>query len=399
MILRRLARAAGAAPDEEALTASAGLVAFLVMTALYALRPVRDAIGAGDAGLSGLVLMTLGATAVLVPALLAMTVRRPRRELVPIALRSFAFVLVALAAALRLAPSHATVAAFFVASSALNLLAVSLVWGLFADAFARGAAGRLFGAVAAAGTLGAMTGSFATGALVKVTGPFVLVGVTALLLELAARASRRVPARTALTTDDDGSAPSSTRPLLLAAAGYVVLFTFTSTIAYLEQARILRSALADTASRAALLARIDLAVSALSLVAQLVGTSRVIAAVGTRGALVALPLATGVGLAVLLVHPTLAYLVVFQTLRRTLDYALAKPAREMLFTTATVRARFDGKALVDTLVYRGGDALAAAAWGSVASFAGQGAVAISACVVWAGVALALVRASDDVAPS
>ena len=63
---------------------------------------------------------------------------------------------------------------------------------------------------------------------------------------------------------------------------------------------------------------------------------------------------TGLGLA-----PTLTAIVLFQVLRRSGNYALARPAREVLYTVVDREDKFKAKSFIDTFVYRGGDQVGA----------------------------------------
>jgi AAA family ATP:ADP antiporter len=49
-------------------------------------------------------------------------------------------------------------------------------------------------------------------------------------------------------------------------------------------------------------------------------------------------------------------LVVFQVVRRAGNYAITKPAREMLFSVVSSEDKYKAKNFIDTVVYRGGDA-------------------------------------------
>ena len=53
--------------------------------------------------------------------------------------------------------------------------------------------------------------------------------------------------------------------------------------------------------------------------------------------------------------PTLGVVLVAQVARRSTNFALARPAREVLYTGVDRVSRFKGKNVVDTVVYRGGD--------------------------------------------
>jgi AAA family ATP:ADP antiporter len=49
--------------------------------------------------------------------------------------------------------------------------------------------------------------------------------------------------------------------------------------------------------------------------------------------------------------------VILQIIRRAGNYAITRPAREMLFTRVDQESRFKAKPVIDILAYRGSDAL------------------------------------------
>ena len=70
-------------------------------------------------------------------------------------------------------------------------------------------------------------------------------------------------------------------------------------------------------------------------------------------------LLTLLGFSTLAVMPTVATLVVFQVLRRSCDYAVARPTREVLYTVVPREDRYKAKNFIDTVVYRAGDQIGA----------------------------------------
>ena len=54
---------------------------------------------------------------------------------------------------------------------------------------------------------------------------------------------------------------------------------------------------------------------------------------------------------------TLAVLIVFGVIRRAGEFALGEPAREILFTVVPREQKYKAKNVIDTVVYRGGDAV------------------------------------------
>jgi ATP/ADP translocase len=88
--------------------------------------------------------------------------------------------------------------------------------------------------------------------------------------------------------------------------------------------------------------------------------------------------------------PLVWVLVLCQVSRRALDFAFAKPAREVLFTVVDPADKYKAKSFIDTFVYRSGDAFAAVGFaglpmGALATLMG------AVCGVWTIVALLLGR--------
>src|SRR5690606_4837894 len=100
----------------------------------------------------------------------------------------------------------------------------------------------------------------------------------------------------------------------------------------------------------------DLAVNVLTISLQLFVTARVVQRFGVLVALCALPILTTLGFIFLGLFPLLLTLVIFQVVRRAGAYALARPAREMLYTVVPPADKYASKNFIDTAVYRGGDA-------------------------------------------
>ena len=98
----------------------------------------------------------------------------------------------------------------------------------------------------------------------------------------------------------------------------------------------------------------------------------------------------------LMAAPAVATVVALQVARRAGNYAISRPAREMLFTAVDRETRFKAKPVIDIVVYRGGDMLNA--WGftaltqglglGIAATAGVGAVI---ALLWAATGIALGR--------
>ena len=116
---------------------------------------------------------------------------------------------------------------------------------------------------------------------------------------------------------------------------------------------------------------------------------------GIALSLAVLPLLCVLGFSAVGVAPTLATIAVFQILRRTSNYAIARPCREMLYTVLPRDAKYKAKNFIDTFIYRLGDQIGAWSYAALGAV-GLGAVAASVvaaplAAVWLGLGLWLGR--------
>jgi ATP:ADP antiporter, AAA family len=140
---------------------------------------------------------------------------------------------------------------------------------------------------------------------------------------------------------------------------YMLLYSVTSTFLYFEQAAIVNRSFADRAARTAFFAQVDLVVNVLTLGVQLFLTDRLLRSLGVALTLTLLPALSMVGFAALGLVPTVAIIVLFQVLRRTSNFAVARPTREVLFTVIPREDKYKAKSFIDTVIYRSGDQVGA----------------------------------------
>ncbi|MGK3985448.1 MFS transporter [Sorangium sp. So ce136] len=384
---------------------------FCVLCGYYILRPVREEMGisGGMDRLPWLFTAVFASMLAAVPAFSALVSRVPRRRFIPIVYRFFASNLLVFFGLLSLDVPRAEVGkVFYVWLSVFNLFVVSVFWGFMADIWRSGQGKRLFGFIAAGGSAGALAGSFVTAAQARQIGTANLLLVSAALLELAVLCAGRL---SRLSARQDGeAAPQGSggggderigggvlrgvalvfrSPYLLGICAQTLFQSMTATVLYFEQARIVSLASMEPARRTALFATIDLTVNVLTILVQALVTGRLITRVGLGVALAVVPALTGVGLVALAVRPTLWMIIAIQGLRRSVHYAVDRPAREVLFTVVAREEKYKAKSFIDTVVFRGGDA--ASAWALTGlSALGLTAAALSVAVApVAGVWLAL----------
>ncbi|HLT26245.1 MAG TPA: MFS transporter [Zeimonas sp.] len=389
-----LARLAGVRPGEGALVGGSLLLVFALLASYYVIRPIRDEMGVlgGVENLQWLFTATLAAMLALNPAFSALVRRMPRERFVPLAYLFFAANLVAFAAAFRWLPSEHEPwigRVFFVWTSVFNLFVVSLFWALMVDVFDSEQGKRLFGPLAAGATLGAVVGSSSTASLAGTLDTAALLLASAGLLVAACgcvlfvsrrareAAAARAASRGAATegggagagTDAAGDAPHAPiggsawaglthiarSPYLLAICGYMLLFSITSTLLYFLQAGIVAEHFADRVARTRFFASIDLAVNAATLLVQLFVAGRLLRRFGVARTVSILPALSIAGFGALAFAPGVAVLVVVQVVRRVLNFGLARPTRELLFTVLSREDKYKAKNAIDTVVYRAGD--------------------------------------------
>ena len=98
---------------------------------------------------------------------------------------------------------------------------------------------------------------------------------------------------------------------------------------------------------------------ALTITLQLLVTGRIAERFGVTALLTSVPLIVAAGFLALAALPQFWVLAGVMVVRRVGEYAVMRPAREMLFTTVDAESRYKAKNFIDTAVYRGGDALSA----------------------------------------
>lgn len=305
---------------------------------------------------------------------------------------------------------------YFIWVSVFNLFVVAVFWSLMADVFTREQAGRLFGFIAAGLSLGGLFGPFLGKQLVQHVGTINLLLVSAALLVIGLGFMLRVLAwhrrhgeihedagQGAPGHDPDanlgGSALAAFRqvvssPYLALIALFVLLLTWVSTFLYLEQQALVAVTFTDRDSRTEFFNTIDFWVQAASLTVQVFLFGRLYRWLGFRALIALVPVAMMLGFATLALAPTFAVLVGVMIVRRVGEYAIARPSRDTLYTVVTREEKYKAKSLIDTFVYRGGDATSASLHALLKSTFGLGLSGIAwvgagIAAAWAVVALRL----------
>jgi AAA family ATP:ADP antiporter len=386
----------------------AALTGFLVWAGYGVLRPLRDEIATADhTAISDLWTGTFFAALLALPIYGWLAARTRRSDLIPRVYLVFAGVQLAFWAAFRAAGDAGEARvwsdrAFYIWTSIYNLFVLSLLWSLASDTFRSEQGKRLFGLIAAGITVGQLCGSAITALLVRSVGLPPLLLFAAATLALAAWCARGIPIADAVRGERDleprvgggwwqGLRDLVRDPYLRTVTVYLLLFLVGSGFIYLIKSDLVGDAYADRDDRRAFLARIELFTNSGTLLLQLFLTGRAIPRLGIAATLAVVPAVSLVGFTALALAPGLMLVASFEVLRRIAEFAMSKPAREVLFTAATRQQRFQSKPVLDTLIYRGGDLLVAEGYEKLA-WLGCTLGVLAACVLpFAALGLAVAR--------
>jgi AAA family ATP:ADP antiporter len=392
---------------------------FCLLCSYYVLRPVRDEMGiqGGVGNLHWLFTGTFLAMIAMVPLFGWASSRFPRRMLLPVVYLFFASNLLIFYGLMESGVGQARVAqAFFIWVSVFNLFVVSVFWSFMADLFRNEQARRLYGFISAGGSTGALAGPLITATLAPAIGPANLLPLSAMMLCASvvciyrlSEWSKRNPTERRSPHEHvneplggnifSGITLALQSPYLIGICIYVMLGTLLGTFLYFHQANIVAVEVPSPGERTALFAKIDFAVNVLTFFCQLFVVGRLIGRFGVGLTLVILPIAGAIGFFAIGLFPTLAVLVVFQMIRRAGEYAIARPAREILFTVLNRKEKYKSKNVIDTVVFRGGDAASGWLFEGLRmlglGFAGIAFVGVPIALLWAGTGWMLGRTQDD----
>ncbi len=386
---------------------------FLLLSAYYVIKPVREALILSSGGAevksyasAGQAILLLG----LVPLYGLLADHLPRRRLLNVVTAFFVACLIGFWA---LARAKAPVGVpFFLWVGIFNLMVIAQFWSFANDLYSKDQGERLFPIVAFGGSLGAVGGSYLTSKLIPLLGiPELLLvaaaflGLGALLTQWADRREHRrneaqIPLR--LTTAELPAAtgehqvlntaegpkvtvsvvggPSGRKGtfalvfqdnyLLLIALLMLVLNWVNTTGEYLLGSTVASAADAAIASGAVegltkseyigeFYSRFFFVVNIVGLLLQLFVVSRLIKYLGVQVGVMVLPLIAAVGYTFLAFAPILAVVRWVKTAENATDYSLQNTVRNVLFLPTSRDQKYKAKQAIDSFFVRAGDVLSA----------------------------------------
>ena len=382
--------------------ASSFLFVVVLMSAYYILRPVRDAMASDwtDAEVSWLWTLNFFISTAVV-AVYGIAVSRFRfRLLVPTMYGIFALTFVVFYVLASTSGDQTLIdKSFYVWVSVFSLFHISVFWSFMSDLFNKEQAGRLFSVFAAGASVGAIIGAFipsffsaslGTDNLMLIASVMLLIPIPIIFYLQSLKSSDLGNEDLHLRKSNVaiGGNPFSgfkmffANPYLLAIGLFIFLYTGISSFFYFELKNLMSEL--SRVERQAVWAQINLAVNILTITTGLFATGRIVGKFGMPVTIAIMPIVVCIGLLALAVSPFLAGIVILEVVRRTGNYAITKPTKEMLFTRVDQETRFKAKPVIDIVAYRGGDMLMAWLFTGLTQGLGLGLAAVA--MVGAGIA-------------
>ena len=364
-------------PNEIRATLLSFSFVFLLMTAYFILRPVRDAMSSDwtDTELSWLWTSTFFFSFIAVSLYGEIISRIKFNYVVPgvyvfFSISFFAFNFLSLI----LIDPDIINKIFYVWLSVFSLFHVSVFWSFISNIFSKEQAPRLFGFIASGASIGAILGpsvpilfvnQLGTMNLLIIAGIILLIPVPLISwlekIQFSELKNHKVNLdETKNTIKKDflsGFSSLIKNPYLISISLFILFYVVMNTFIYFELRKLLIDF--DRDARTQIWASIDLIVNVLAIVTAIFLTGRITTRFGMPTTLALIPVLMVLGWLVVAISPILLFLIGLQIIRRAGNYAITKPGREMLFTLVDNEARYKVKPVIDIVVYRGGDMLTA----------------------------------------
>lgn len=401
-------------PQELPATITAFAMVFILMASYFVLRPVRDAMASDWSDLEVSFLWNVQFfVSIAIVSLYGLMVSRVRfKTVVPLVYSIFAvsFIVFYFTAPLFSEPILIE-KSFYLWVSAFGLFHLSVFWSLMSDTFSKEQGKRLFAIIAAGGSAGAIVGPMIPALfaerlgldwlmLVAASGLCCVVPLVFYLNHLKQR-----DLGNSLAGDGQehsvlggswwsGFRQTFSNRYLLYISIFILLYVFIGSFVYFEQKNLLEEFARP--ERAKILASIDWIVNSLTFLMAFFVTSRVVTKLGMPTTLALMPILLVCGLLALAITPLVVIVMAIQVARRAGNYAVTRPAREMLFSQVSQQERFRSKPVIDIVVYRGGDAISGTVFAFLSEGLGLGLALIAGIgalisAVWASVAIFLGR--------
>ena len=380
-------------PGESGTTLLLAVNVFLLLTAYYLIKPVRESLILTGGGAeiksyasAGQVLLL----AIAVPLYARLAGRFERRKLISIVTLFFMACLVAFYF-LVLAGANVGVV-FYLWVGIFNLMVIAQFWSFANDVYTTEEGKRLFVIIAFGASLGAVAGSKMAGTLLGLVGmaqllllACALLGVSIALTNIVDTRERRRARAVIKAPESRVDKPIEEKTLgktsgfkLVMRSRYLTMIAFLMLLANWVNTTgeyILGKLVSNAAAQAVatgMAGGVDAGtwigqfysdfffyVNLLGVVLQLFAVSRILKYMGVRVALLILPVTALAGNLLVVALPVLAYLRWTKTFENATDYSLQNTVRNVLFLPCTREEKYNAKQAIDTFFVRAGDVFSA----------------------------------------
>jgi len=365
---------------------------FLILTAYYVLKPVREALILKEGSAELKSYLSAGQVVLLafiIPLYGRLVARVSRRRLVNIVTAIFAACLLVFYALARLGTRLDI--PFFLWIGIFNMMIVAQFWGFANDIYSKDEGERLFPIVGFGASIGAVFGSRLAARLIAPFGIYELMLLGCVLLVLQAAVTNLVDRdvaekrqRTAVSAAAVGPAPGKpvspgfnaftlvfSKPYLLSMGLMLLLLNWVNSMGEYILGNAIRSAAeaAVAAGEAGVLsveqvigqayAQYFSLTNICGVLLQLFVVSRMVKHLGVPRCVTVLPCISLVSYNVLAFYPVIGVMVAAKVAENSTDYSLNNTVRNMLFLPCSREEKYSAKQVIDSFFVRVGDVLSA----------------------------------------
>lgn len=355
-------------PDELKAALLSFVFVFILMASYYMMKPVRDALPSdwGDVSLAQQWTITFIVSTIAVSIYNFAASIFSLKRLVPAVFIFFAISFLAIFIDFKNGRSVLVLGkVYYVWSSVFSLFHISVFWSFVSQLYTKEESKRLFAFINTGASVGAIFGAWLVSQFSNSINEenILLIASGSLLLTLplihllnkeSAKRGKGAVTEVKLSPNPfSGFQEFITHKRLLGIASFIFVFTGVSAFLYSIQTDLLVDY--SRTERKELLGRVELVTSLSTVLLGIFIANRLSLKFGLRISLGIVPLVVSLLLFLLSMNPAIMLVLVLQVVRRSGNYAITRPSREILFTAVDKEARFKTKPIIDVAIYRGGD--------------------------------------------
>ncbi|MDB9741350.1 MFS transporter [Akkermansiaceae bacterium] len=340
---------------------------FVLMISYTIMKPVRDALPSdwGDVSLARQWTFTFLMSTVAVSFYNWAASRMTLNRLVPRVFIFFALSFISLFAAYKLGINpHKLGKIYYVWVSVFSIFHISIFWNFISQNYSKSESKRIFGFINTGASVGAICGPLISALLAKHMNVENILLITSFVLLLVLPLIKMLNAHFASLPVKNEPVELNSNPFsgfqefiaskqLWGIACFIFFFTGIGALFYYFQVDALNDF--EIEDRQRMLAWIEFATNSLTIIIGIFATNRLSRKFGMPTTLASVPLLVAGLLVLLSANTEVIFVLVLQVMRRAGNYAITRPAREILFTAISRDIRSKTKPIIDVMIYRGGD--------------------------------------------